>query len=482
MTPALVWFRLDLRLRDNEALAAALGRGGPVVPFFCLDGAGEGAWAPGEASRHWLHHSLEALGGALASRGSRLVVLRGPSLPAIRGLVRATGAGAVYWNRRIEPAAAAGDAAVLAALQGAGVDARGFGGALLFEPGQVRNRQGEPFRVFTPFWRHCLSLPAPRPVALRSGPFPGPRRWPRSLDLGALGLPPRNSAGLSGGWRPGEAAAAALLRRFAAGPIGEYASRRDPPGGAGTSLLSPHLHFGEVSPRQVWAAVAALSRESGVFPANNGARAFLAELGWREFAHHLLFHFPRTPEAPFRAGFETFPWKVGPSARLTAWQRGATGYPVVDAGMRQLRESGWMHNRARMIAASFLVKDLGISWKEGARWFWKALVDADLANNTLGWQWSAGCGPDAAPFFRIFSPVRQGERLDPKGLYVRRWLPELSGMPDAWIHRPWEAPAGVLAEAGVTLGASYPRPVVDHASAREAALKAFGRMRNCRPS
>ena len=480
MTPAIVWFRRDLRLKDNPALCAAARRGGPVIPVFVLDEEGEGRWAPGPASRGWLHHSLRSLDLSLRERGSRLVVARGGSLEALRRIARRTGARAAYWGRRYEPAALAGDRAVEAALAGDGIDARSFGGALLFEPESVANREGGPFRVFTPFWRRCLELPVAAPERLGAKGLAAPAAWPESLDIDALGLLPRKEwdPGLAESWRPGERGAAARLKRFVSRAIESYAADRDRPDLDGTSGLSPWLHFGEIGPRQVWSAVRALSRESGVFPPGNGASAFLGELGWREFAHHLLFHFPDTPESPLRPAFGRFPWGGDPGGRmLGAWQTGRTGYPIVDAGMRQLEHTGWMHNRVRMIVASFLVKHLRLSWTHGAKWFWNTLVDADLANNTLGWQWSAGCGADAAPYFRIFAPVRQGMRFDPAGAYVRRWVPELAKLPGAFIHCPWKAPADALAAAGVSLGRSYPRPIVDHAAARAAALGAFRSLR-----
>jgi deoxyribodipyrimidine photo-lyase len=255
-----------------------------------------------------------------------------------------------------------------------------------------------------------------------------------------------------------------------------YADERNLPDRDGTSALSPHLHFGEISPRQVWSAVRASSKGSGVFPPSRGAKVFLSEVGWREFAYHLLVHFPHTPEAPLRAEFARFPWRVD-AAQLRAWQRGRTGYPIVDAGMRQLWATGWMHNRVRMIVASFLVKHLRISWQEGAAWFWDTLVDADLAANTLGWQWTAGCGADAAPYFRVFNPVLQGAKFDPNGDYVRRWVPELARVPVEFIHAPWEAPPLELSVAGVVLGRDYPQPIVEHGEARTAALAALQTLR-----
>jgi deoxyribodipyrimidine photo-lyase len=409
------------------------------------------------------------------------VLASGESSREISRLVELTGAGAVYWNRRYEPAAVARDREIKARLAQAGLDARSFNGALLFEPHTVENKQGGPFQVFTPFWRHCLQLPVPAPLPLRrdglSRPVP---KWPPSPAVPALGLLPRVrwDAGLAQAWEPGEKGGARRLRRFVSGPIGDYGTTRDRPDLDGTSGLSPWLHFGELSPRQAWAAVRALSTDTGVFPPSAGAEVFLRELGWREFAHHLLFHFPSTPESPLRPEFGRFPWAADPGgAMLLAWRRGRTGYPIVDAGMRQLWATGWMHNRVRMVAASFLVKHLRLSWTEGARWFWDTLVDADLASNTLGWQWSAGCGADAAPYFRIFAPVRQGLRSDPAGDYVRRYVPELARLPTEHLHAPWEAPGPVLAAAGVRLGETYPRPIVEHAAARAAALEAFRSLR-----
>jgi deoxyribodipyrimidine photo-lyase len=480
LTPSIVWFRQDLRLQDNPALAAAAKRGGRVNPVFIWDPKGEGDWAPGAASRWWLHHSLVALDASLKERGSRLLVAKGDSLTILRDLAKKTGSRSIFWNRRYEPEARRRDAAVHAALLGAGVEVSEHSSALLFEPSEVRNKQGGPFQVFTPFWRHCLTLPVALPVRLGSAEIEGPPQWPSTIGIADLGLLPTIGwdKGMAKTWTPGEKAASLRLRSFAARAMADYAAGRDKPDSGGTSMLSPHLHFGELGPRQVWAAVVAASKGSGIFPPGKGAGVFLSEMGWREFAHHLLYHFPTTPTAPLRAGFGKFPWASDPKGvRLEAWQKGRTGYPIVDAGMRQLWETGWMHNRVRMVAASFLVKHLRLHWNNGAAWFWNTLVDADLANNTLGWQWSAGCGADAAPYFRIFAPVRQGERFDPTGAYVRRWVPELAGLPDDFIHRPWEAPPEVLGFAGIILGETYPVPIVDHAEARAAALAAFKAMK-----
>ncbi len=473
-SPTIVWFRLDLRLADQPALSAAVARGGPLVPVYVLDDAGEGDWPPGGAARWWLHHSLAALAGALRERGSRLVLRRGAAEAQLVRLARETGAGAVAWSRRVEPSAREQQERVTRALAAAGVTALPQDGALLCSPDEVRTGQGGPFQVFTPFWKACLAsgaVAAPRAAPRR---LPPAAAWPDSLALAELGLLPRPdwAGGLAAAWTPGEAAAAARLRDFLAGSLPGYPRERDRPDRDGTSRLSPHLHFGEISPRQAWRAVHARAQRARSAPAARGAEALLRQLGWREFAHHLLWHFPHTAAAPLRREFADFPWRAD-AAGLRAWRRGRTGCPLVDAGMRQLWRTGWMHNRARMVVASYLVKDLLLPWQAGARWFWDTLVDADLANNTLGWQWTAGCGADAAPFFRVFNPALQGAKFDPDGAYVRRWVPELADLPAAWIQRPHAAPAGVLAEGGVRPGRDYPRPLVDHAAARQRALRAL---------
>lgn len=480
--PTLLWFRQDLRLQDNLALQAAVARGGPVVPIYIFDEKGEGRWPLGAASRWWLHHALAALDQSLRARGSRLILAKGDSKEILRLIVGATGAEAIYWNRRYEPAAIVRDGAIKNEFSVGGLDAKSFNGSLLNEPHSVANKSGGPFQVFTPYWRYCLSLPVAAPVKFGASILTAPTKWPTTLHLEELALLPRVKwdAGFSAQWQPGEAAAATRLKQFVAQPINLYEDERNQPALDGTSRLSPWLHFGELSPRQVWGAVAAKSKDSGVFPSSNGARVFLSEIGWREFAYHLLFHFPHTPEQPLREVFKKFPWASDPSGtKLQAWERGQTGYPMVDAGMRQLWHTGWMHNRVRMVVGSFLVKHLRLSWTSGAAWFWDTLVDGDLASNTLGWQWSAGCGADAAPYFRVFAPVLQGQKFDSNGDYVRRWVPELARMPAAHIHEPWNAPMHILAQAGVRLGAkdSYPLPVVDHATARAEALAAFKQLR-----
>lgn len=481
-SPIIVWFRLNLRLADNPVLHAAVERRGRVLPLFIWSPEEEAPWSPGAASRWWLHHSLTALDARLRALGSRLIVRRGAALSVLRELIRETGARAVFWDRRMEPALRSRDARVERSLIELGCEACHFNAALLHEPETIRTQGGGPFRVFTPFWRHCLAQPdppAPLPVPKA---LPAPKHWPDSLALEALELLPRLSwaDGFQSVWQPGEIGAQGRLTRFLAEGLDSYDATRDRPDVSGTSRLSPHLHFGEISARQVWHAVRQAAERRGWRRTQWRQLAFLRELGWREFAHHLLHHFPHTSDAPLRAEFARFPWRRD-ATLLRAWQRGRTGYPIVDAGMRELWAIGWMHNRVRMIVASFLVKDLLQPWQEGARWFWDTLVDADLANNTLGWQWSAGCGADAAPFFRIFNPLAQGRKFDPKGDYVRRWCPELAALPAQWIHEPNRAPAEVLRRAGVELGKSYPMPVVNHAIAREVALEAFASLQRHPP-
>ncbi len=478
-TPSIHWFRSDLRLADNPALRAAVQHGGSVVPVFVWAPEEEGDWPPGSASRWWLHQSLGVLDAGLREMGSRLVIRRGPTLAALRALARETGATAVFWNRRYEPAVMARDTMVEKGLRGDGLQVESFNAALLHEPREVQNQSGRPFQVFTPFWRHCLARPDPAEPPSAPRHLCAPGKWPKSLALGDLELEPKINwaEGLRGAWQPGEAGAKASLRRFLADAFADYSEQRNRPDVVGTSRLSAHLHFGEISPRQVWHELKRMAAKRSVPVAQWRGSQFVAELGWREFSHHLLYHFPRTPSEPLRAAFREFHWREEP-VFLKAWQQGRTGFPIVDAGLRELWATGWMHNRVRMIVASFLVKDLLISWQEGARWFWDTLVDADLAQNTLGWQWVAGCGADAAPYFRVFNPVGQGEKFDPHGDYVHRWCPELAELPVEWIHRPHEAPPDVLRAAGVELGRDYPQPIVNHAIAREVALEAYERIKS----
>ena len=473
----IVWFRRDLRLADNPALLAAVESGRPLIPAFILDDETPGRWRLGGAARWWLHHSLASLRDHLAAAGGRLVLRRGRAVETMAELVRATGAAAVYFNRCHEPFAVKDEEMLVRTLSGSAIELRRFNGTLLHAPDETRSSKGGSFRVYGAFWRALLARGEPPP------PMRAPSRLPpapavASEQLAAWKLlpsAPNWAKGIETDWTPGETEAHRRLTAFLDGAAYAYAADRDRPDRGATSRLSPHLRFGEISPQQIWYAVRSAAA-AGRLP-HGAADKLLAELGWREFAHHLLAAYPSLPEQPLRAEFAAFPWRRDPDA-LSAWQQGRTGYPIVDAGMRELWARGWMHNRVRMIAASFLVKHLLIDWREGEAWFWDTLVDADLANNAMNWQWVAGCGTDAVPYFRIFNPVLQGERFDPEGTYVRRWVPELAALPAAFIHKPWCAPDALRAKAGVVLGETYPYPIVDHAIARERALTAFRRLRN----
>lgn len=482
--PVVLWFRLDLRLDDHPALRAAVDRAGQagVIPCFIWSPEEEGRWKAGGASCWWLHHSLARLDESLRQRGSRLVIRGGPAGAALRALVKESGARAVFWSRRYEPAVSARDAAVKQELLDDGVGSESFNSALLHEPWTIRTGSGKPFQVYTPFWRSYLAAEnPPKPISAPQS-IPAPSRWPAGEKLESFGLLPRlNWADeFAEHFTPGEAGALARFKVFVREGVRRYAAERDRPDLMSTSVLSPHLHFGEISPRRIWHAILARASRGtelrGLEKQRTGPVIFLKELVWREFAYHLLFHFPHTTDEPLRATYAKFPWRQD-AAGFRAWCRGLTGYPIVDAGMRQLWRTGWMHNRVRMIVASFLVKDLLLPWREGARWFFGTLVDADLASNTMGWQWAAGCGADAAPYFRIFNPVLQGEKYDPHGAYVRRYVPELAGLDARFIHKPWQAPPRLLAAAGVRLGETYPEPIVDHSAARERALAALSQIR-----
>jgi len=468
---AILWFRRDLRLTDNPALLQAMADNDQVLPLYIHAPADEIPWAPGAASRWWLHWSLQDLDRSLRERGSRLIIDVGEALAVIQRMVAQTGATRVYWNRLYDPATRARDTRIKLALRAQGLVAESHNALLLREPWTILNATGEPYKVYSAFWRKSSPglagcTPVPTPPGFRPAPAVDSLR---SEDLGLLPRIPWDQ-GLRERWQPGADAAMNRAIAFLDSALDAYAQGRDLPGTTGTSSLSPYLHFGEIGPRQVLALIAA---RYGTVEAP-AAEAYVRELGWREFAHHLLYHFPHTATDPLDPRFARYPWRTeGTAELLAAWQQGRTGIPLVDAGMRELWHTGWMHNRVRMVVASFLTKNLRLPWQAGAAWFWDTLVDADLAANTLGWQWTAGCGADAAPYFRVFNPVRQGERFDPQGTYVRRWCPELAGLPDKFIHQPWAAPAATLRAAGLTLGADYPPPSVDLARSRLEALAGF---------
>ena len=473
---AVVWFRRDLRLSDQPAVDAAVASGLPVIPWYVFDPAAEGRWAPGGASRWWLHHSLESLEGALRARGSRLVIGQGDTLTALEALANVCDIQLLCAVAGPEPSARTLEERVRRRM---GDRLRLLRRSDLLDPDGIRTGGGGPYQVFTPFYRKALAL-----LEEQGGPggdgaprcLSAPERWPESATVEGLALYPRHltwHAGFGDLWRPGEDGAAGRLRRFLEEAAGRYDERRDLPAEEGVSRLSPHLAFGEISPWRVWRETRAALEATGDGRWRAGAEAFLRQMIWREFARHLLFHHPHLAEEPLREPFRRFPWRDS-ADDLEAWARGRTGYPLVDAGMRQLWQTGWMHNRVRMVVASFLTKDLLIPWQRGAEWFWDTLVDADLSNNTFGWQWTAGCGADAAPYFRVFNPTSQGRRYDPDGAYVRRWVPELAGLSARHLHAPWTAPATALDQAGVCLGETYPRPMVDHGMARLRALQAYG--------
>lgn len=476
--PVLLWFRLDLRVEDHAGLTAAIQTGRMVIPVFIWAPEEERPWEPGAAGKWWLHHSLRALACRLEGLGMQLTFRRsgkGGSLAELMRLVQETGADTVQWTRRYEPAVIERDKRIKEMLRAEGVRVESFAGNLLHEPWTVQNKAGKPYQVFTPFWKQCLTLAEP------PAPLPCPPKQKKSpihadsLRLEELDLLPQMSwdLGMREMWRPGEGGAKERLRCFLDNGWDHYAEGRNRPDQAFTSKLSPHLHFGEITTRQVWHEISARASASGCGDWKRSK--FLAEVGWREFSHHLLYHFPKTPELPLRQEWVGFPTEEN-TVGFQAWKKGLTGYPIVDAGMRELWTTGWMHNRVRMIVASFLVKDLFLPWQEGAWWFWDTLVDADLAQNTLGWQWTAGCGADAAPYFRIFNPVSQGRKFDAQGDYVRKWIPEIAALPTEYIHAPWGAPQAMLTKAAVALGTTYPLPVVEHAVARKRALELYSKL------
>lgn len=412
--PVLVWFRDDLRIADHPALHAAAATGAPIVAIYVLDEESSGVRALGGAARWWLHHSLTSLAERLAERGVRLVLRRGSAVRVIREVVAETGARGIHWNRRYGKPERDIDTELKSSLRGEGADVHSHAGHLLYEPWTVQTGAGTHYSVFTPFWRACQALSVPRP------PLPEPTRITPAMvnidsdaltDWDLLPTAPDWAAGLRVTWAPGEPAALERLDGFLKEDLADYDRSRDEPASGSTSLLSPRLRWGEISPHTAWHAAVAVG----------GSAQFLAELGWREFAWHTLFHFPALADDNLRPAFNAFPWPPLAPDMLVSWQRGETGIPLVDAGMRELWETGHMHNRVRMVTASFLVKNLLIDWRLGEEWFWDTLVDADAASNPFNWQWVAGSGADAAPYFRVFNPVLQAQKFDPHGEYIQRW-------------------------------------------------------------
>ncbi len=463
-TTTLVWLRQDFRLADNPALTAAVARGGAVLAVYVVDDVTPGAFAMGGASRWWLHHTLAAFAASLAKLGGALILRRGNPCDIIPALAAETGADQVHANALHEPWFRANDRAIASTLQNAGRRLVRHRAATLFDPEAIRTKTGTVYGIYTPFARACLAGPAPRPPLPVPARVPAPAALPPSVALADLALLPKTpdwAGGLRDAWAPGEATAHALLRHFVQTAITGYETQRNLPAQPGTSRLSPHLHWGEISPHSVWHAAASIPGE--------GARVYRSEILWREFAQYLLWHHPHMPTAPLRAEFENLPWRHD-DAGLRAWQRGQTGIPIVDAGMRELWQTGWMHNRVRMIVASFLVKHLLIDWRAGAAWFWDTLVDADLGANSASWQWVAGTGIDAQPFFRVFNPVSQSAKFDPTGEYIETYVPELAALPEKYIHAPWENPPMLQAQTGTAIGMIYPPPMINLADGRTRAL------------
>lgn len=463
----IVWFRQDLRLSDNPALLAAVEQGN-VLPIYILD------TSLGAASRWWLHHSLEALNTTL---DHQLNVYIGEPREILTRLIQTYSIHAIHWNRCYEPARIQEDSELKRFFKEQNIPCKSFKASLLWEPWEVLKKDGTPYKVFTPFYQKgCLSAEPPR------RPLPAPKHLHLVQDktnhtqLSDLNLLPQIpwDQEMRTHWQVGEQAAEKRLSDFLKHGIENYKEGRNYPAQAHVSRLSPHLHFGEISPHQVFHAAQSALLNAKINSVN--IECFLSEIGWREFSYYLLYHFPTLPRGNFQAKFDAFPWKTNP-AFLKAWQQGQTGYPIVDAGMRELWRTGYMHNRVRMIVGSFLVKNLLLHWHEGADWFWDCLMDADLASNSASWQWVAGSGADAAPYFRVFNPITQGEKFDPEGAYTRQYVPELAKLPSQYLFQPWEAPSEILKAAGVVLGKTYPKPIVDVKTSREAALSAFASLK-----
>ncbi|MBP6104033.1 MAG: deoxyribodipyrimidine photo-lyase [Gammaproteobacteria bacterium] len=473
MKKTLVWFRQDLRLVDNPALHAALEQGS-ILAIYILEEKKQDYFSMGSASRWWLHHSLSKLHQSL---NNQLNVYIGNAQTIILKLIEAYKIEAVYWNRCYEPWRISEDTSIKSCLKKINIDCKSFNASLLFEPWEILKSDGMPYKVFTPFYqRGCLNAPSPRT------PLGKPKKLDcivdrcNTLSIETLNLLPTIPwhESLEAHWTVGEKAAHKRFKDFLQKGLNHYQEGRNFPARSNVSRLSPHLHFGEISPHVLW-HTAQMEKMNAKTPLHD-IEHFVRQLVWREFSYYLLYHFPELPYKNFQRKFDRFPWQNDTSL-LKSWQKGQTGYPIVDAGMRELWQTGTMHNRVRMIVGSFLVKNLNLDWRHGAAWFWDCLVDADLANNSAGWQWIAGSGADAAPYFRIFNPITQGEKFDLEGIYTKRFVPELAKLPIKYLFEPWSAPSTVLKEAGIILGETYPKPIVDLQRSRKSALEAFASLR-----
>ena len=481
----IVWFRDDLRLLDNPAFSLACELAEYVLPVFIFDENVMGAWKLGGASRWWLDKSLRSLQHQLKQYGSDLLILEGDSLEALGSVIQHAQYSTVYWNRRYTPNLIETDKLIKKRLVENGTKVKSFAGNLLVEPWKILNRSESPYKVFTPFWKRLKEelVACPPVVYHKPQSIPAlPAKLPNSLNIDELKLHNTSinwAKNFSDYWSPGSAGATTALQAFLMESISDYPEQRDFPFNDSTSRLSAHLHFGELSAKQVWLQVwqqIELGNQNGSQKYANAMWAYLRQLVWREFCHYLLFHFQDIDQKPFNKSFQNFGWLTN-KRLLEKWQQGCTGYPLVDAGMRQLWQTGWMHNRVRMVCASFLTKHLLIHWREGADWFWDTLVDADLANNSCGWQWVAGSGADAAPYFRVFNPLLQSSKFDTDGGYIRQWVPELKELGARYIHTPWQADTQTLKNAGIELGLNYPHIIVEHSIARQRALDAYASLR-----
>lgn len=472
--PIIIWFRNDLRTSDNAAINKAIEQGAPIIPLFIFDEEIMGEWKYGAAQKYWLHHSLKSLGNDLQQKGANLILRRGNTIANLGDIAIKSGASAIYCLRNYEPWASQLEDFINIHFKGSNVEFKRFSGNLLLEPEKLKNKSGNNFQVFTPFFRalqssNMVRIPLPAPSKIMG--FEEIKIESDDLNSWNL-LPQKPNWAINFTNKIGEKHAQDKFEDFLK-RIDKYSNGRDFPSLNSTSFLSPHLRFGEISPAQIWHKIYEIS---GNAPYGDYQK-FLSELGWREFSYHILMQYPEMPNKPIKQQFENFPWENNELALLN-WQKGQTGYPIIDAGMRELWQTGYMHNRVRMIVASFLIKHLMLPWQKGEKWFWDCLLDGDLANNAASWQWVAGCGMDAAPYFRIFNPITQGQKFDANGEYVRMWIPELARIPDEFIHFPKDAPIEVLSKAGVVLGRDYPMPIIDHKFARERALAGLKEISN----